>query len=163
MHQLFPNRLHAGMPVVALGACLALVACGQSDDTATDTATSASVRSSSAAASPSSSASSSSAPTSSSPSTEPSSTTSSGRGIIVTITGSQVEPAPAQVDLAQGEELTLVITSDHDDDLHAHGFEVEKELKAGVATTVTFTGDAPGVYEVETHQPELRLMQIAVR
>jgi hypothetical protein len=67
------------------------------------------------------------------------------------------------VDLGVGEELTLTVTSDHDDELHIHGFEVEKELVAGTPTTVTVTGDQPGVYEVETHHPELRLMKIAVR
>ena len=41
--------------------------------------------------------------------------------------------------------------------------EVEKALKAGQATSVTLTGKEPGVYEVETHEPELRLLKIAVR
>ncbi len=67
------------------------------------------------------------------------------------------------MDLGVGEELTLTVTSDHGDELHIHGFEVEKELVAGTPTTVTVTGDQPGVYEVETHHPELRLMKIAVR
>jgi hypothetical protein len=74
-----------------------------------------------------------------------------------------VSPAPTTVDLAVGEELTLVVTSDHDDELHLHGFDVEEELRAGVPTTVTVTGKDPGVYEVETHEPALRLLKIAVR
>lgn len=72
-------------------------------------------------------------------------------------------PAPATVDLAVGEQLTLVVTSDHDDELHLHGFDVEDKLKAGVPTTVTVTGKDPGIYEVETHEPPLRLLKIAVR
>src|SRR4051794_11889007 len=40
----------------------------------------------------------------------------------VTITGTTVTPAPAQVDLPIGGALELVVTSDHDDELHAHGF-----------------------------------------
>ena len=67
------------------------------------------------------------------------------------------------MDLGVGEELTLTVTSDHADQLHIHGFEVEKYLVAGTPTTVTLTGAQPGVYEVETHHPELRLMKIAVR
>jgi hypothetical protein len=35
--------------------------------------------------------------------------------------------------------------------------------RAGVPTTVTVTGKDPGVYEVETHEPALRLLKIAVR
>jgi hypothetical protein len=55
------------------------------------------------------------------------------------------------------------VTSDHADQLHIHGFEIEKDLVAGTPLSVTVTGGQPGVYEVETHHPELRLMKIAVR
>ena len=61
-----------------------------------------------------------------------------------------------------GEEIVLTVTSDHADTLHIHGFEVEKDLVAGEPLSVTLTGDQPGVYEVETHHPELRLLKIAV-
>jgi hypothetical protein len=74
-----------------------------------------------------------------------------------------VSPAPSTVDLGVGESLTLTVTSDHADELHIHGFEVEKELVAGQPMSVTVTGGQPGVYEVETHHPELRLLKIAVK
>lgn len=77
--------------------------------------------------------------------------------------GRQITPAPRTIDLAVGETLTLVVTSDHDDELHVHGFEVEGALVAGKPTNVTLTGETPGVYEVETHEPALRLLKIAVR
>jgi hypothetical protein len=57
----------------------------------------------------------------------------------------------------------LVVTSDHDDELHAHGFEVEQEIKAGVPATIALTGKEPGVYEVELHHPALTLLTVAVR
>ncbi|MBB2985426.1 hypothetical protein [Terracoccus luteus] len=85
------------------------------------------------------------------------------RRLEVSITGTTVTPAPAQVDLAVGETLELVVTSDHDDELHAHGFEAEAQLKAGVPTTLRLTGAEPGVYEVETHEPALLLLNLAVR
>ena len=136
-----------------LALTLALSACGGEDAAAPGTSTSSSPASSSSSVSPSSSPSSSS---SSSPAAQ-------GRGLNITITGKKVTPAPATVDLAVGEKLTLVVTSDHDDQLHVHGFDVEEELRAGVPTTVTVTGKDPGVYEVETHEPALRLLKIAVR
>jgi len=85
------------------------------------------------------------------------------RTVEVTITGQQVDPPPAQVDLAVGETLRLVVTSDRDSEVHAHGFEVEAPVPAGVPTTVELTGSAPGVYEVELHDPDLLLLQVAVR
>lgn len=93
----------------------------------------------------------------------PASDTPAGRTIEVTITGKKVTPAPATIDLKVGEKLTLVVTSDHDDEIHAHGFDVTGTLKAGTPSTVTVTGTEPGVFEVETHEPPLMLMRIAVR
>ena len=83
--------------------------------------------------------------------------------LAVTITGTTVTPAPAQVDLRIGEALDLTVTSDHDDELHAHGFDDEATLKAGVPTTLRLTATEPGVYEVETHEPALTLLSVAVR
>ncbi|MBC9821689.1 hypothetical protein [Terrabacter sp. MAHUQ-38] len=81
----------------------------------------------------------------------------------VTVTGTTVTPAPAQVDLPVGSTLELVVTADHDDELHAHGFDVEAPLKAGVPATLRLTAEEPGVYEVETHEPALTLLSVAVR
>jgi hypothetical protein len=83
--------------------------------------------------------------------------------LAVTVTGTTVTPAPAQVDLPIGSTLELVVTSDHDDELHAHGFDVEAPLKAGTPTTVRLTGAEAGVFEVETHDPALTLLTVAVR
>lgn len=91
------------------------------------------------------------------------SATSSITRLAVTVKGSTVTPAPAQVDLPVGSTLELSVTSDHDDELHAHGFDVEEKLKAGQATTLRLTGKEPGVYEVETHDPALTLLTVAVR
>lgn len=95
--------------------------------------------------------------------TSPSSPTSAGRRIDITVTGKQVSPKPATVNIAVGETLTIAVTSDHDDELHAHAFDIESDVKAGQPLEVTIKGAAPGVYEVELHEPELRLFQVAVR
>lgn len=86
-----------------------------------------------------------------------------GRSIAIAIKGKSVTPSPATVDLKVGETLTLVVTSDHDDELHAHGFDVETKLVAGAPTTVLLTGRQAGLYEVETHETPLRLLMVAVR
>ena len=115
-----------------------------------------------AATTPATSASPSTSATTSATSSTPSDTTTR-RTIAITVTGSAVTPAPAQVDLPVGQTLTLVVTSDHDDQLHAHGFEVEEDIKAGVPATIALTGKDPGVYEVELHHPALTLLTVAVR
>ena len=107
----------------------------------------------------------SSAPSSSATSSAPAttSTTSAGRTLAVTVAGRTVTPPPARIDLPVGQTLTLTVTSDHKDELHAHGFDVEVPLAAGVPATITLTGKEPGVFDVETHEPSLTLLTVAVR
>lgn len=90
-------------------------------------------------------------------------TTAPARQISISVTGKQVRPAPALVSIAIGEALTVKVTSDHDDTLHAHGFDIELPVKAGKRLEFTVTGSQPGVYDVELHDPELRLLRVAVR
>lgn len=80
----------------------------------------------------------------------------------VTINGKSVTPSPANVDLPLGTTFRLVVTSDHDDEVHAHGFDKEVTIKAGVPTTLNLTATTPGVYEIETHHPPLTLLHLVV-
>ncbi|GAB2676098.1 hypothetical protein [Thalassiella azotivora] len=93
----------------------------------------------------------------------PSASEPAQRAVTVTVTGRTVTPAPSQVDLAVGETLVVEVVADTDTEIHAHGFEVQADVPAGVPTRVELTGTAPGVYEVELHHPDLLLMQVAVR
>lgn len=140
---------------MALGLATALVlgACGQTSSPPTAAPPTAA---SPTSASPSSSA-------SVSPSSPASPSTVAGRRIDIVVTGKKVTPAPATVNLGVGESLTIGVTSDQANTLHAHGFEIAKELKAGQLGEVTIKGGPPGVYEFELHDPELRLFQVAVR
>jgi plastocyanin len=145
--------------LLACGGVLAagsLAACGSGEEqppaATTPPSTSSPATASGGASSP--------AVTSSSPT---SAATPAARTVEITVTGDKVDPPPSQVDLAVGETLRIVVTSDHATELHAHGFEVETDVPAGQPTTVELTGSAPGVYEVELHHPDLLLLQVAVR
>lgn len=81
----------------------------------------------------------------------------------VSIRGKNVSPAPGDVNVPVGTTLRLVVTSDHDDQLHAHGFDVEVTLTAGRPTTLDLRATTPGTYEIETHHPPLTLMHVVVR
>ena len=81
----------------------------------------------------------------------------------VSVRDGKVAPKPHRVDVPQGATVRLQVTSDVDDVLHVHGFDVEEPLDAGHTTTVELTADQPGVFEVETHETELELLQLAIR
>jgi hypothetical protein len=145
-----PPRLPKPLDLVlALIAALALASCSQTD---------------SAPSAPSSAAPSGSVPTpsgSAAPTSSP--RASAGNELVVTVKGKQVTPAPKLVNLAVGRSLTIAVTSDHDNTLHAHGLDIEEKLTAGQQMKFTVKGVQAGVYDVELHDPELRLLQVAVR
>jgi len=85
------------------------------------------------------------------------------RRIDITVTGKKVTPQPTMVNISVGESLTVTVTSDHDNTLHAHGFDIEQPVRAGQRLDITVRGAQPGVYDIELHNPELRLLQVAVR
>jgi hypothetical protein len=150
-----PTRLKRPL-TLALGLTTALVlaACGQAASPAA--APPATTQGNATAGQPTTSP----AP-SATPSVAPS--TPAGRRIDITVKGKQVTPAPASVKLAVGESLTIAVTSDKNNTLHAHGFEVAKDLKAGQPGQVTIKGAQTGIFEFELHDPELRLFTVAVR
>jgi plastocyanin len=83
--------------------------------------------------------------------------------VTVAVTDGKVKPKPHRVDVPLGSKVRLQVTSDVDDELHVHGFDIEESLEAGRTTTVEFTADQQGVFEVETHETELELLQLEVR
>ena len=80
------------------------------------------------------------------------STGSGGANVGVTIADGKVAPDPSRkVEVAAGDRVHLRVTSDHADEVHVHGYDIEKEVSAGGTVTIDFTADIPGQFEVEVH------------
>ena len=59
-----------------------------------------------------------------------------------------------------GSQVRLTVTSDVDDEVHVHGYDIEKEVHAGQYRDVRLHRDQTGVFEVETHEPSKLLLQL---
>jgi hypothetical protein len=154
-------KRHLALPL-GLTAAVVLASCGQSDSPAAAPPTAAPQEShGNATAGPTSTSKTTTSPAGTSPSTP------EGRRVEITVKGKQVIPGPHSVPIKVGESLTIAVTSDHDDQLHAHGFkiegvEIEKDIKAGQPLVFTVKGTKTGLFEVELHHPPLRILQIKV-
>jgi plastocyanin len=85
------------------------------------------------------------------------------REIEVGIVDGTVDTAEDSVEVVVGETVRLTVTSDVDDEVHVHGVDQTAELSAGSPTTLELGFTEPGVYEVETHDSGLLLVQLIVR
>ncbi|HUP91086.1 MAG TPA: hypothetical protein VM074_02480 [Solimonas sp.] len=70
---------------------------------------------------------------------------------------------PALIQVHEGDAVQLSVTSDHDDELHLHGYDLELALKAGVPGELSFTADRSGRFEYELHHAHLELGALEVQ
>ncbi|GIH22168.1 hypothetical protein Aph01nite_04780 [Acrocarpospora phusangensis] len=83
--------------------------------------------------------------------------------ITVTIAGGSVNPPPGRVEVAKGQQVKIVVTSDVPDELHVHGYDMSAGLQPNTPATVEFVADRDGLFEVETHDSEMQLFQLQVQ
>ena len=83
-----------------------------------------------------------------------SSTAAGALTVAITEAGGDVTPNGQKIDVRVGQQVVLQVTSDQDDEIHAHtgGDGYELEVAAGEPTTGTFTLDSAGSFEVESHE-----------
>ena len=143
------HRRRLGGAAAALVVCLGLVACGGPAEPGPVPST----------ASPSAT----SAPT---PDPTPSADAADRVVVDITIADGKVTPNGEKVDVAVGQEVELNVTSDADDEIHAHTDDADGyglEVKAGVPTTGRFTVASAGSFEVESHHLEKIIVILNVR
>ncbi len=148
---------HRALAAAAAALLLAVTGCAADDDTP-DTGTTAG-----AGAARSGSPSPTTAPPTSSSPTTAQETRSSSVEISVAVAGGKVRPATQRVKIPRDSRVRLLITSDIDDEVHVHGYDLEETLEAGRTATIEFVADQQGVFEVETHEKALALLQLEVR
>ena len=85
--------------------------------------------------------------------------------IDITIAKGQVNPNGKKLDIQVGQQIVLNVTSDEDDEIHAHtpGDGYELEVSAGKKVTGSFTITSPGSYEVESHHLEKTIVILNAR
>jgi FtsP/CotA-like multicopper oxidase with cupredoxin domain len=80
----------------------------------------------------------------------------------ITLAGGKADPNGERLALAKGTTLVLTVTSDHADEVHVHGYDVEIAVGAGETVTRKVVLDQVGRFEVESHEPALTILQLTV-
>jgi len=83
--------------------------------------------------------------------------------IVVSVKDGKVSPKTHRVKVAVGSSVRILVSSDVDDELHVHGYEIQREVSAGQSATMEFTADQAGVFEVGTQVSNLLLLQLQVQ
>ena len=91
-----------------------------------------------------------------SPSASPTEEPTGGLTIDITIADGKVDPNGKKIDVEVGTTVVFKVSSDIDDEIHAHtgGDGYELEVKAGEPVAGSVTVTSPGSFEVESHHLE---------
>ena len=81
--------------------------------------------------------------------------------IEVAVTGDSVENG-GRHEVAVGDTVALVITSDVEDQVHVHGYDLYADIGPAGPATVLVEATIPGVWEVELHDSGLPVVELAV-
>jgi hypothetical protein len=64
--------------------------------------------------------------------------------------------------LKQGEQVVFVIRADAGDEVHLHGYDVDRPITPGKPTRLALTATIPGRFELELHHPDAVIADITV-
>lgn len=82
--------------------------------------------------------------------------------IELAIADGEVDPPVGRETVEQGTTVRIVVTSDRADVAHLHGYDLETAVGPGEEGVIEFVADQDGLYELETHDTQLVLLQLLV-
>jgi hypothetical protein len=139
---------------VAAGA-LALAGCGGDADTATPETTATETAGETAPSSTET--------TTETSSPEPKPAKPKPRMIVIVVDQGRPRGGIKRPKLEKGEKVVIVVRADAGEELHVHGYDIEKPVTPGKPVRVPLTASIPGRFEVELHHPDSLLAVLEVR
>jgi plastocyanin len=72
----------------------------------------------------------------------------------IDIRGGKVAGGPAEIHAKNGDTVVIVVSADAPDDIHLHGYDIEKKVEPGKPVTFRFKANLEGEFEIESHVAE---------
>jgi FtsP/CotA-like multicopper oxidase with cupredoxin domain len=72
----------------------------------------------------------------------------------IAIRGGTVAGGAKTIDVVKGDIVRIVVTADAPDDIHLHGYDIEREVAPGQPARFRFKANAEGQFEIESHVAE---------
>ena len=72
----------------------------------------------------------------------------------IEIRGGEAVGGPAEIRAKNGDTVVIVVSSDAPDDIHLHGYDIEKKVAPGSPARFNFKANLEGEFEIESHVAE---------
>jgi hypothetical protein len=104
------------------------------------------------------------APTTSDTTAETATTVASmPRTMTVVVESGRPQGGIARPTVAKGDKVVVVVRTDAGEEVHLHGYDIEKPVTPGTPVRIPFTANLPGRFELELHHPDALLAVIEVK
>lgn len=81
----------------------------------------------------------------------------------VVVSKGKLVSGPVVIQVHEGDDVQLQITSDHADELHMHGYDLHLSLKPNVPATLAFRAEHSGRFDYELHHAHTELGTLEVQ
>ena len=72
----------------------------------------------------------------------------------ISVKGGVIAGDVKSIEVAKGDTVRIVVSSDVEDEIHLHGYDIEKEAAPGKPARFEFKADVEGAFELESHVAE---------
>ena len=84
------------------------------------------------------------------------------RTITVVVEAGRPRGGIARPTVAKGDKVVVVVRTDAGEEVHLHGYDIEKPVTPGMPLRIPFTANLAGRFELELHHPDALLAVIEV-
>jgi heme/copper-type cytochrome/quinol oxidase subunit 2 len=72
------------------------------------------------------------------------------------------ESSIARKTVQKGARVTLVVTADHSEEVHVHGYDLKADVAPGKPAKIAFHADTPGRFEIELEHAGKQIAELTV-
>ena len=72
----------------------------------------------------------------------------------IALRGGEVVGGPKTITVTKGDRVRIVVTADAHDDMHLHGYDIERDVEPGKPARFSFKANLEGQFELESHVAE---------
>jgi hypothetical protein len=83
--------------------------------------------------------------------------------VTIRVVGGVPQGGIARPKVKKGDRIVLVVRADSGEEVHVHGYDVERPVTPGKPVRLPITATIPGRFEVELHHPDAVLAVLTVQ
>jgi hypothetical protein len=79
-----------------------------------------------------------------------------------TVTNGKVLRGNKKPSVKKGRLVRFVVVANKGEEVHLHGYDIERTVKPGKQTVIQFTAKVAGRFELEMHHPDILIARLTV-